>query len=354
MSNTCANHARELLREGGVIPAHPLALTNGRKLDERRQRALSRYYLDAGVRGLAIGVHTTQFEIRRISPPLLEPVLALVREEINRHVATTGRTVVRVAGVVGPTPQAVREAELARAHGFDAVLLSLAHFAGATNAELLAHCRTVADICPVIGFYMQEAVGGRRLDVAFWREFAQIENVVAIKVAPFDRYRTFDVVRGVVESGRGADIALFTGNDDNILLDLLGEYTIAHQGRMVTKRIVGGLLGHWSVWTKRAVELMEAVRCGKHAAGSGATLTLAHKITDCNAAFFDAANVFAGCIVGLHEVLRRQGLLANTLTLNPAEVLTPGQAAEIDRVYQAYPELNDDEFVAANLGRWLA
>jgi len=335
-----------------VIPAHPLALTNERKLNERRQRALSRYYLDAGVHGLAIGVHTTQFEIRRTSPPLLEPVLALAREEIDRHVATTGRTIVRVAGVLGPTPQAVREAELARAHGFDAVLLSLAHFAGATNAELLAHCRTVADTSPVIGFYMQEAVGGRRLDVAFWREFAQIENVVAIKVAPFDRYRTFDVVRGVVESGRGADIALFTGNDDNILLDLLGEYAIAHQGRMVTKRIAGGLLGHWSVWAKRAVELMEAVRCGEFAAGSGATL--AHKITDCNAVFFDAANAFAGCIVGLHEVLRRQGLLANTLTLNPAEVLTPGQAAEIDRVYKAYPELNDDEFVAANLGRWLA
>ena len=299
---------REKLRRGVVIPAHPLALDANRKLDERRQRALTRYYLAAGAGGVAVGVHTTQFEIRDPRLGLYEPVLALAMEEMRSSDA------IRIAGVVGPTAQAVQEAELAARCGYHAGLLSLAALRNASVAELVAHARAVAAIIPVFGFYLQPAVGGRVLPYEFWRHFAEIDNVVAIKIAPFNRYQTLDVVRAVAESGRAEDIALYTGNDDSIVIDLLTPIQFA--GRTV--RIVGGLLGHWAVWTRRAVELLERIHKEPNCPG---WLTRAAEITDSNAAFFDSANQFAGCIAGLHEVLRRQGLLAGRWCLNPAEDL---------------------------------
>jgi dihydrodipicolinate synthase/N-acetylneuraminate lyase len=324
---------RERLREGVVIPAHPLALTAERKLDERRQRALTRYYLAAGAGGVAVGVHTTQFEIRDCG--LLAPVLELAMEELRRAES------IRIAGIVGKTAQAVKEAELAARLGYHAGLLSLGAMASASVSELLEHARAVASAIPLFGFYLQPAVGGRVLPYEFWRAFAEIENVVAIKIAPFNRYQTIDVIRAVAESGR--DIALYTGNDDNILLDLLTPYRFGE----TTLRIVGGLLGHWAVWTRRAVELLEQ-RCNLND-----SLTLAIEITDSNAAFFDAANGFRGCIAGIHEVLRRQGLLAGRWCLNPSEDLSPGQMEEIDRVYRAYPRLNDDVFVRQHIDEWM-
>lgn len=341
------------LQKGAVIPALPLALNKNRQLDERRQRALVRYYLDAGAGGIAVGVHTTQFEIRLPEINLYGPVLDIAREEFDRFETANQKPIIRVAGVIGKTAQAVSEAKLALGKGYHAVLLSVAAFKDAPNQEILEHCQKVAGIIPLIGFYLQPAVGGRELDVGFWREFAKIENVVAIKMAPFNRYQTFDVVRGVAESGRADDIALYTGNDDNILVDLLSEYEINVGGGAIKKRIVGGLLGHWAVWTKKAVELLEDVQSGKFDKGTKSTLTLAHQVTDSNAAFFDAANHFAGCIAGLHEVLRRQGLLEGIWTLNENETLSPGQKEEIDRIYAAYPHLNDDEFVKENLTSWL-
>ena len=342
-----------LLKKGVVIPAHPLALTRNRKLDEKRQRALTRYYLATGAGGVAVAVHTTQFEIRNPGIDLLKPVLELAAEECAAFTDRKSKAVLKIAGVVGKTEQAQREARMAADIGYNAVLLSLAAFKGNSNAEIIDHCRAVAEVMPLIGFYLQPAVGGRVLDVDFWRSFAQIENVAAIKMAPFNRYQTLDVVRAVLESGRVKDIALYTGNDDNIVADLLTGFNFGDHPQKQAKRIVGGLLGHWSVWTKKAVELLNRI----HDATPGQTTELlceGVKITDSNAAFFDAANNFKGCIVGLHEVLRRQGLLENLLTLNPEETLTSQQANEIDRVYKAYPELNDDLFVQENLDEWLA
>lgn len=310
-----------------VIPAHPLALTAERKLDERRQRALTRYYLAAGATGLAVGVHTTQFAIRECG--LLRPVLSIAAEEMR------GRPVFKIAGVVGHTAQAVREAALARELGYDAGLLSLGTLREASMDELLAHSREVAGVIPVMGFYLQPSVGGRILSYEFWRRFVEIEGVIGIKVAPFNRYQTLDVVRAVRESGRR--VPLYTGNDDHIVIDL------------VSGDFKGGLLGHWSVWTRRAVEQMELVAGGP----SRQLRKLADEITDSNAAFFDPSNGFRGCIAGLHEVLRRQGLLAGRWCLDPDEDLSPGQMEEIDRVYRAYPHLNDDEFVRQGLDGWL-
>lgn len=321
----------ERLRRGMVIPAHPLALTKERRLDERRQRGLTRYYAAAGAGGVAVGVHTTQFSIRERG--LLKPVLELAAGE--------AAGLVKVAGLCGPTKQAVAEAALARDLGYDFGLLSLAALKEASDDALVAHAREVSGTIPIFGFYLQPSVGGRVLSYAFWRRFAEIPGVVAIKMAPFNRYQTIDVVRAVAEAGRAGDIALYTGNDDNILLDLLTEYRFGE----TRQRIVGGLLGHWSVWTKRAVELLEELR-GVTGPVPSALLARAVEITDANAAFFDAANGYAGCIAGLHEVLRRQGLLEGIWCLDPGEGLSPGQAAEIDRVYRAYPHLNDDAFVA--------
>ena len=344
--------ARQVLQRGVVIPASPLALTAERKFDERRQRALWRYYVAAGAGGIAVGVHTTQFAIRDPGVGLFRPVLELAAEEIRAANARRDEPVLAIAGACGRTEQAVGEATLARELGYDAVLLSLAALADAGDDELIAHCRTVAEIIPLVGFYLQPAVGGRVLGSAFWRRFAEIAHVVAIKMAPFNRYYTIDVVRAVIEAGRG-DIALYTGNDDNIVIDLLTPYRFPGPGgRPVERRIVGGLLGHWAVWTRRAVELL--ARC--RAAGPEAEpelLRLNVEVTDANAALFDAANGFAGCIAGVHEVLRRQGLLAGTWCLDPRETLSPSQAEEIARVCAAYPHLTDDDFVREHLDEWL-
>jgi dihydrodipicolinate synthase/N-acetylneuraminate lyase len=338
------------LRKGTVIPAHPLALDADRKLDPRRQRALTRYYLDAGAGGLAVGVHTTQFAIREAG--LFERVLEL---SLRSAAEWTRRPVVMIAGLAGRKAQAVNEAQIARGLGYHAGLLSLAALRGASEDELIAHAQTVARELPLVGFYLQPAVGGLVLPVSFWRRFAAIENVVAIKIAPFNRYRTLDVVRGVVEAGAAERVTLYTGNDDHIVLDLVTPVTVATNGRATTVRIKGGLLGHWSVWVKTAVELLDRI----HAAVAGADvprdlLALDSQITDCNAAIFDVANDFHGVIAGCHEILRRQGLLEGIWCLDPDETLGPGQKEEIDRVCAAYPHLNDDAFVRANLERWLS
>lgn len=357
---------RGALARGGVIPAHPLALTARRDLDVRRQRALTRYYLDAGVNGIAVGVHTTQFQIRDVG--LYEPVLRLAAETAA---AWTERPVLKIAGLVGPTRQAVAEADVALGLGYHAGLLSLAAMEGACEDELIEHCAAVAARIPVVGFYLQPAVGGIVLPASFWHRFAQIDNVVAIKLAPFNRYRTLDVIRGVAEAGAQDRITLLTGNDDHIVLDLLTPYPSgsksakrdSHPGPgsssatrdSQTINIKGGLLGHWCVWTRKAVELMARIeRARAEPAIDPALLTLDAAVTDANGAFFDVANDFRGCIAGCHVVLRRQGLLEGTWCLDPEETLSPGQAAEIDRVCAEYPELNDDAFVRANLERWLA
>ncbi len=345
---------RAVLQRGVVIPACPLALTAQRTLDERRQRALLRYYNAAGAGGVAVGVHTTQFAIRDPRIGLFEPVLELAAEEMNRADGQRREPLIRVAGICGRTPQAAVEAALARRMGYHAGLLSLAAMKNASDDELLAHCRTVAQVIPVVGFYLQAAVGGRALPYSFWRRFAEIGNVVAIKMAPFNRYHTVDVMRAVAEAGRD-DIALYTGNDDNIVVDLLTPYQFSAGGKTVERRIAGGLLGHWAVWTRKAVELLEECHGIVHGGGAVPAELLRRNIevTDCNAAFFDAANGFAGCIAGLHEVLRRQGLLEGLWCLDPREMLSPGQKAEIDRVYRAYPHLNDDDFVREHRDEWL-
>ncbi|MDP6357382.1 MAG: dihydrodipicolinate synthase family protein, partial [Planctomycetota bacterium] len=251
---------------------------------------------------------------------------------------------------------AVREAEFARECGYHAGLLSVAALKEETIPELIDHCRKVAEVIPVFGFYLQPAVGGRLLPYPFWRDFASIENVIGIKMAPFNRYQTIDVIRGVCESDRSHEIALYTGNDDNIVADLLTEYRVKAGNREKRVRIVGGLLGHWACWTKGAVDLLDEAHALIDSGGSipPEWLTRNIDVTDANAAFFDVANGFAGCIAGIHEVLRRQGLLKGTWCLNPKEKLSPGQSEEIDRVYASYPEMNDDAFVAQNLDRWLA
>ena len=348
------NSIRETLNRGVAIPAHPLALTASRVLDERRQRALSRYYIAAGAGGLAVGVHTTQFEIRDKNVGLFKPVLGIAKEEMDRADEKRAEKLIRIGGVCGQTTQAVVEATLLRDLGYHAALLSLAALKSATEDEAIAHCREVAKVIPLVGFYLQPAVGGRLLPYSFWRRFAEIDNVVAIKIAPFNRYQTLDVVRAVADSGR-EDIALYTGNDDNIVLDLITPYRMNVCNNFVERRIVGGLLGHWSVWTQKAVELLNnchAITSNKEQVTKN-SLRLSVEVTDSNAAFFDAANAFKGCIAGLHEVLRRQGLLEGIWCLNPNETLGPGQMQEIDRVYAAYPHLNDDDFVAAHRDEWL-
>lgn len=345
---------RATLDRGVAIPAHPLALTAQRKLDERRQRALARYYIAAGVGGLAVGVHTTQFEIRDPKVGLFKPVLQLAKEEMDRADEKRKQKLVRIGGICGKTEQATREAGTLRDLGYHAGLLSLAAMKDANDEQLVAHCQSVSEVMPIVGFYLQPAVGGRALPYGFWRKFAEISNVVAIKIAPFNRYQTLDVIRALAEAGRN-DIAIYTGNDDNIVMDLLTPYRIDVKGKKVERRIVGGLLGHWSVWTKKAVELLD--ECHKIVVSGGNVskdmLIRSIEVTDSNAAFFDSANAFAGCIAGLHEVLRRQGLLEGTWCINPNETFGPGQLAEIDRVYKAYPHLNDDAFVAQHRDEWL-
>jgi dihydrodipicolinate synthase/N-acetylneuraminate lyase len=338
-----------------VIPACPLALNSARKLDERRQRALIRYYLDAGAGGLAIAVHTTQFAIRAPQNGLFRPLLELAAEEMDRAEERRAEPVVRIAGICGPTPQAQAEAELVRECGYHAGLLSLGGMKSASEMELIDHCRQVAEVIPLVGFYLQPAAGGRVLPYSFWRRLAEIDALVAIKIAPFNRYQTLDVVRAIVETGRH-DVALYTGNDDNIVLDLLTPFCFQNCDGKVVRHIVGGVLGQWAVWTRKAVELVNECHSlvQRGAKIPNELLRLHVELTDANAAIFDAANGFSGCIAGVHEVLRRQGLLEGTWCLDPNETLSPGQSNEIERVCRAYPHLTDDAFVREGLDRWLS
>lgn len=338
-----------LLHDGVAIPAHPLALTSERKLDEKRQRGLTRYYLACQTGGIAVGVHSTQFEIRNKEVGLFEPVLRMAMDEINQ--ANLSRPFAKIAGVVGPTDQALKEAELAVEIGYDLALLSAGGLGDWSEKNLIQRAEQVAEIIPLFGFYLQPSAGGRLLSFDFWKDFAEIPNVHAIKMAPFNRYQSLDVVRAVLSSSRHKEIALYTGNDDNIVADLLTTYRMPINGEIREKEIVGGLLGHWAVWTKKAVAMLETVKQVKksHQANWSELLTLGIQVTDVNAAIFDPHHQFHGCIPGIHEILRRQGLLEGRWCLNPDEDLSPGQMEEIDRVYAYYPDLNDDEFVNAYL-----
>ena len=345
---------RAHLLAGHVIPAQPLALDRHRKFSEKHQRALTRYYVAAGSGGLAVGVHSTQFAIRDPEHNLFRPVLELAAQTVRAELAAAPRDFALIAGICGQTPQAVAEAELALSFGYHAGLVSMAAFKTEPEDAIVAHVATLAKLIPVVGFYLQPAVGGRVFSYAFWRKFAEIPGVVAIKLAPFNRYQTIDVVRAVTDTGRD-DLALYTGNDDTIVADLLTPFTFAHQGKPVTRRIVGGLLGHWGVWTHAAVQLFrETQSAAQQPEFSARWLERAVAVTDMNAALFDAANRFHGCIPGILEVLRRQGLVETVHCLNPDEVLSPGQAEELTRVCHTYPELTDDAFVAQHLNRWLS
>ena len=343
-------NVRQHLLAGQVIPAHPLALTAARTMDERAQRALTRYYLAAGAGGIAVGVHATQFAIRRVG--LYYPVLQLAMETATAALQQASRNFVTIAGVIGSTPQAVSEAAIARELGYDAALLSLGGLDALDERALLAHCRHVADAMPIIGFYLQPAVGGRVLSYRFWRELAELPQLIAVKIAPFDRYRTLDVVRAIVAAGRD-DVALYTGNDDAIVADLTTPFPVRRHGQAATTRIVGGLLGQWAVWTRRAVELLARVKALGDSPIAPSLLTEGAELTDANGAIFDSLHRFAGCIPGIHEVLRRQGLLRGTWTLESREMLSQGQTDELDRVMQSYPWLTDDAFVAEHRERWL-
>ena len=334
--------ALEILHNGTVIPAIPLALNEQRKLDEDYQRRMVRYYMEAGSGGVAAAVHSTQFEIRDPEHNLLRPVLEVVIDEMQRFEERTGKTLVRIAGVCGTTQQACEEAQLTKELGYDAVLLSPGGLNDWTEEQLLERTRAVAAVMPVIGFYLQDAVGGRKLSKDYWRQLADIPNVVAIKCACFERYRTQDLVKGVMNSVRADEVALYTGNDDHIVMDLLTPFV--HEGKK--RYFVGGLLGQWSVWTNRAVEIFERCRaCRESGMIDAGLLTVAEHLTEANGAVFDVANRFAGCIPGLHYVLMKQGLMRGTWCLNPEEVLSPGQAEEIDRLWAAYPDVADDAFV---------
>lgn len=345
---------KQLLHQGTVIPAHPLALTANRKLDENRQRLLIRYYMAAGAGGIAVGVHTTQFQIRDPKINLYRKVLQLAVEEIKK--AGLDRPFIKVAGVSGDTEQAINEAKICAELGYDIVLVSTNGLGNWSEEALLERSENIAKIMPVFGFYLQPAVGGRVLSYNFWNAFSEIENVHAIKMAPFNRYQTLEVVRAVCASSRNNEIALYTGNDDNIVGDLLTTYEVQVNGQSIKKDIVGGLLGHWAVWTHKAVALLNKIHELKQSGSKipKEMLTLNMAITDANAAFFDAAHNFHGCIAGIHEVLRRQGLLEGIWCLDENEVLSVGQKDEIDRVYKDYPNLNDDEFIKENIEKWMS
>jgi dihydrodipicolinate synthase/N-acetylneuraminate lyase len=332
-----------ILHEGTVIPAHPLALNANRELDEKRQRLLTQYYLASGSGGIAVAVHTTQFEIRDKNIALYKPVLKMAAEEVAN--AELNRPFIKVAGVLGPTDQALKEAEIASELGYDLALLSTGGLNELSEAQLVKRAERIAEVIPIFGFYLQPSVGGRLLSYDFWKDFADIPNVQAIKMAPFNRYQTIDVVRAVCSSSRYKDIALYTGNDDNIIADLLTTYRFMINGEHREKSIVGGLLGHWAVWTQKAVELLNEIKEKKKNGEISELLTRGIEVTDVNAAIFDPQNHFEGCIPGIHEILRRQGLLEGRWCLNPAEELSTGQMEEIDRVYNDYPHLNDDDFV---------
>ncbi|MCL1859301.1 MAG: dihydrodipicolinate synthase family protein [Oscillospiraceae bacterium] len=347
-SEACA-----ILNKGTVIPAIPLALDENRKFDEKRQRTLVRYYLHAGAGGIAVAVHTTQFEIRSPEVNLFYAVVKTVLDEIARFEKKNNKAIIKIVGICGKTEQAVSEARFALESGADAALLSPGGLKDLSEDEMIERTKIIAEIMPVIGFYLQPAAGGRIFSADYWKRLADIDGVAAIKCAPFNRYQTIELVRGVALSERRDEIALYTGNDDNILIDLLTKYEFNISGKKIEKRFVGGLLGHWAVWTKTVADLFEKIREYRNEKDIPAELlALSVKITDANAAFFDAANKYAGCIPGIHEVLRRQGIFEGIWCINPGETLSPGQAAEIDRVYIDYPELNDDSFIKQHLHEW--
>ncbi len=341
------NSVRSLLAEGTVIPAHPLVLDADKQLDERRQRAVTRYYLDAGAGGLAVGVHTTQFAIR--THGLYEPVLALASEEARTW---TNRPLVLVAGVAGKIEQALAETEVAQRHGYHFAMVNVSAYATDSEDVILEHCKRIAEVMPIIGFYLLPECGGRFLSCNFWRELCLLDNIAAIKMAPFNRYQTLDVVKGLVAAQAENRVTLYTGNDDHIVLDLVAPFIASRDGQRVEVRIQGGLLGHWSVWVKPAVELFERIR-RERSCPTPELLALDSIVTDCNAAVYDARHKLRGCIPGCLEVLRRQGLVEHGHCLNPNEVLSPGQSEEINRIYEQFPEFTDDAFVAKNLERWL-
>ena len=346
--------ALQKLSEGTVIPAHPLALTENRKLDEKRQQALTRYYLEAGAGGLAVGVHTTQFEIRKPKFDLFEPVLKITAEEIKKFEKKTGNTIIKIAGACGSTKQALEEARLAKKLDYDVVLLSPGGLDNYTENDLIQRTRKIAKVLPVMGFYLQAAVGGRNFSYNYWQKMCEIDKLVAIKCAPFDRYQTLDVARAAAFSDRAEEIALYTGNDDSIIIDLLTQFKFEKNGKIYQKEIVGGLLGQWAVWTRTAVKMFNELKEVTEKNNIPQKyLTLAAQLTEANAAIFDAANNFQGCIPGIHEVLRRQGLLKGNWCLNKQEKLSPGQKEKINQIYKNYPHLNDDEFVENNLEKWL-
>ncbi len=355
MATTTPDWVITKLQQGTIIPAHPLALDDEGRFDAVHQRALSRYYAAAGAGGLAVGVHTTQFAIRDPAINLYVPVLQTAQKVLD-ELDQAGQQLIRVAGVCGQTAQAVREAKTAGDLGYHIGLLSLAAMKQADDAELLRHCQAVAKEIPLMGFYLQPAVGGRRLSFEFWRRFAEIPNVLAIKMAPFNRYQTLDVIRGVAESARAGQVALYTGNDDNIVADLLTRYELPTAAGVRAQRMVGGLLGHWAVWTKRAAEIFEQIRSVAvfEPAIPSELLSLGVQVTDSNAAIFDVANGFAGCIAGIQYVLWRQGLLGSMRCLEAREQLSPGQQDEIERVRRQYPHLIDDDFVRQHLADWLS
>ncbi len=346
--------ALEKLAKGTVIPATPLAIDENRKFDEKRERILMRYYLNAGVGGVAVAVHTTQFEIRDPEFNLYRPILTVAADEVAKFEAETGEVIIKVAGVCGKIEQAIEEAKIAKELGYDAVLLSPGGLADYDEDMMIKRTEEVAKIMPVIGFYLQTSVGGRRFSYNYWQRMCEIDNVVAIKSAPFDRYQTLEVVRAAATSSRSDKIALYTGNDDNIVIDLLTNYKFDIDGVTYEKSFIGGLLGHWSVWTKSVVDMFAKIKEEK---GKGTInpemLVLANEVTDANSAFFDAANKFKGSIAGLHYVLRKQGIFENILCLTDKECLSEGQVEEIERVYKMYPHLNDDEFIKANLEKWM-
>jgi dihydrodipicolinate synthase/N-acetylneuraminate lyase len=345
---------RAHLHAGHVIPAQPLALDASRKFSERHQRAITRYYVASGVGGLAVGVHSTQFEIREPQHGLFKPVLELASLTIDEELAKAPRPFIKISGLCGRTEQALQEAGTALGYGYQAGLLSLAAFQNDSEDAMIAHCRRVAEMMPIVGFYLQPAGGGRLLAYSFWRRFAEIPNVVAIKLAPFNRYQTIDVIRAVAEAGRD-DIALYTGNDDSIIVDLFTPFTFDAGGKKITRHIVGGLLGHWGVWTSAAVKLLNDIKQARPSKLLDVQwLDTAIAVTDMNAALFDAANKYAGNLPGIMEVLRRQGLVSSIHCLDPHQGLSPGQAEELTRVCRAYPHLTDDAFVAAHRDVWLS
>ena len=343
----------KILQDGTVIPAHPLALNRFRKLDEIRQRALTHYYIDSGAGGIAVGVHTTQFNIRQEKYNIYKPVLKLAMDTAIECEKKT--ELIKIAGIVGPIDQARKEAEIAADLGYDLGLLSMGGLPDLTEQELIQRAEKIMEIIPLFGFYLQPAVGGKILNYEFWKDFAELPSVYAIKIAPFNRYQTLDVVRAICGSSRFREIALYTGNDDNIITDLLTTYRFLIHGEIREKQIVGGLLGQWAVWTKKAVELLNEIKEIKKFGHSCPLelLTKGASLTDANAAIFDSRNNFKGCIPGIHEIMRRQGIMEGTWCLDPAELLSPGQSDEITRIYSSYPALNDDEFVNKNLRRWL-